>query len=156
MSYSSKIDVDAGFCNDRTPTSGTGMGTSATNYVALTRLNTNKTPSLLCQDVNDIFKTPVGLITIDEVTMGGIVYDSSKTNTTTYLYTNSNYWTISPFKYNNGAYMFYVFYGQVGAALVNGFDGVLGVRPVINLKSDTLFEDGGTGETSTPYVIIGT
>ena len=31
-----------------------------------------------------------------------------------------------------------------------------GVRPVINLKSSTLFEEGGTGLANNPYVVQGT
>ena len=29
-----------------------------------------------------------------------------------------------------------------------------GIRPVINLKADTLFEAGGTGTSSNPYVVM--
>jgi len=31
-----------------------------------------------------------------------------------------------------------------------------GVRPVVNLKSDALFVQGGTGTNTNPYVVIGT
>ncbi len=156
--YSSNIDVNAGFCNDRTPTSGTGAGTSATNYAAYTRLNTNKAPSLLCTNTDDIFKTNVGLITSDEVSIGGMVNDSSKTNITTFLYTNSHYWTMSPYWFNSSdghAYVFIVHSsGYLGLWNVNY--GIPGTRPVINLKASTLFEEGGTGLANNPYVVIGT
>ncbi len=69
-----------------------------TYYATYARLIINKTPSLLCSNEEDIFKTPIGLITADEVQMGGIVYNSP-VNTSSYLYTNSSYWTISPYDY---------------------------------------------------------
>ena len=34
-----------------------------------------------------------------------------------------------------------------------GVGNSLGVRPVINLKADTLFASGGTGTQSNPYVV---
>ena len=150
--YGSYIDIDAGFCNDRTPYSGSGIGTT-TYYAAQNRLQTNKTPSLLCTDVGDIFKMPVGLITADEVQLSGMIYGGSG-NTSSYLYTNSQYWTMSPYFANSIAYLFSVCsYGSLYWCEVPSTNGV---RPVINLKSDTLFEDGGTGLANNPYVVLGT
>ena len=154
--YSSKIDVDAGFCNDRTSHSGSGTGTTQTYYAAYNRLINNKEPSLLCMNADDIFKTNVGLITADEVSMGGMVY-SSPNNTSSYLYTNSSYWTISPSWFISGyAYVFYVW----SSGFLNNHDSLdstnHGVRPVINLKANTLFEEGETGLANNPYVVIGT
>ena len=51
--------------------------------------------------------------------------------------------------------MFHVGYsGYITDAGV--YTATTGVRPVINLKADTLFEEGGTGEASTPFVVKGT
>ena len=155
MEYSSKIDVDAGFCNDRTPHSGSGTGTTATNYAAYNRLVNNKAPSLLCTNADDIFKTPVGLITADEVSMGGMIYEGSG-NSSSYLYTNSHYWTMSPsvLNSNGDAIVFFVY--SDGFLSHNDVDSTYGVRPVVNLKSDALFVQGGTGTNTNPYVVIGT
>lgn len=84
--YSEKLDLDAGFCNDRSPFSGTGEGVTTTYFLAYNRLYTNKTPSLLCAHSNDVFKTPTGLITADEASMAGMVADTNKKNTTSYIY----------------------------------------------------------------------
>ena len=72
--YASYIDMDAGFCNDRQPSTSSsslngsgGTGTTTTYYGAYIRLVTNMAPSLLCPVNGDIFKTPVGLITADEI-----------------------------------------------------------------------------------------
>ena len=48
LEYFGNIDLNAGFCNDRTPTSGTGLGTTETYYAAYNRLVNNKNPNLLC------------------------------------------------------------------------------------------------------------
>ncbi len=159
--YSSRIDVDAGFCNDRTPYSGPGTGTTASNYAAYNRLYTNKALSLLCTNADDILKTNVGLITADEVSMSGMVY-SSLANTSSYLYTNNAYWAMSPAYYNpSDTYPTYVFRvnkdGSLGKSRLYTASGAtnLGVRPVVNLKSDVLFEVGGTGLANNPYVVQG-
>ena len=152
--YGSYIDTNAGFCNDRTPYSGSGTGTTVTNYGVYTRLKTNKAPSLLCSST-DVFKTPLGLITADEVQMGGIVY-SSPSNTNSYLSTTKAYWTMSPSSFSGSVtYMLYVNYDSTlyGTSVNNSSNGV---RPVINLKADTVFEQGGQGTSNSPFVVQGT
>ena len=74
-------------------------------------------------------------------------------NTSYYLYNGQNYWTMSPY-YWSGTYAS-VFYVYSDGFLSNaGVDvTVIGVRPVINLKADTLFVTGGTGTRTNPYVV---
>ena len=55
LEYSSKISQDAGFCGDRTYTSGYAYGTSSTEYSTKNRLN-NDAPSLDCPDKNDLIQ----------------------------------------------------------------------------------------------------
>ena len=163
--YSSHVDTNAGFCNDRTidPTSsGTGIGTSATYYGAYNRLYDNKSPSFKCSDKNnDLFTEsssnkgnkkltyPVGLITADEVSYAGGVARSS--NNSYYLYTGMNYWTMSPFNFSSSrARVFYVYWS---GDLDNWFvEETRGVRPVINLKADVTIT-GGNGSSSTPFEV---
>ena len=149
--YVSKIATGEGaiFCNDRTPYSGSGLGDSYTEYAAKYRLYVNKAPSLKCTDVGDRFTTSVGLIAADEVAYAGGVYGSN--NSGYYLYTDRVYWTMSPSYCLNGyARVFYVNpNGGLGGGDVNWADP--GVRPVINLKSNTVFV--GSGFSSDPYVV---
>lgn len=63
LSYADKLDGNAGFCGDRTPsTSNTsinnqgGTGTTITYYGGYIRLYTNKTPSLACS-TDDLYTT---------------------------------------------------------------------------------------------------
>ena len=73
-------------------------------------------------------------------------------NQSYYLYNNTYYWTMSPCSWNGGdACVFFVTSnGRLNGAGVNGG---LGVRPVINLKSNTEFASGGQGTTTKPYVV---
>ena len=159
-SYADKIDGNAGFCNDRTPYSGSGTGTSATEYAAYNRLYINKSPTFECSNSSDLFTTsgssqgnkalqyPIGLITADEVAYAGGV--NGQTNQSYYLYTGQAYWTVSPSYYNGGAIVFRVnSHGQLnGPNVINSS----GVRPVINLKSSVQIT-GGDGSSGNPYVI---
>ena len=160
-SYASDIDMNAGFCNDRIPYSGSGTGKTATIYAVYNRLVTNKTPSFKCSNSSDLFTVsssskgnkalqyPIGLITADEVSYAGGVVGSR--NSSYYLYTNSAYWTMSPSLYDTtGARVFFVSsYGTLGWTYVNS---AIGVRPVVNLKADVQISSG-TGTSSNPYVI---
>ena len=150
----------ANFCNDRQPSTAKdtinnngGTGTTATYYASYNRLVTNKTPSFKCTEVNDRFTTSVGLITADEVAYAGGLIGSENLNY--YLYTNQYYWTMSPSD-------FYVSYNRASNFCVRNKDGSFGsdtvefttpgIRPVINLKSSTVFSSG-TGASSDPYIV---
>ena len=157
-SYADKIDRNAGFCGDRTPYSGSGTGTSATDYAAYNRLYTNKQPTFECldgdlyttkgsEDGNKALQYPIGLITADEVAYAGGVYGRS--NSSYYLYTNSTYWTMSP-SYFPYAYVFLV--NSNGGLSWNSVDYANGVRPAINLRSDITISSGD-GTSSNPYTI---
>ena len=141
------------FCNDRSLATGTGIGTSETYYMVFHRLVSLLTPTLKCTDTSDRFTTPVGLITADEVVYAGGVYATN--NSGYYLYTGGYYWTMSPFYFNpnvaapTGEFLVYSS-GLFGAGAVD--DRVRGVRPVINLKADTIFS-GGSGTSSNPYIV---
>lgn len=45
---------------------------------------------------NGYLTNPIGLITADEVAMAGMIADSYQATTKSYLYTGSNYWTMTP------------------------------------------------------------
>ena len=163
--YSSYIDTNAGFCNGRTPLSGTGTGTTYTEYGARYRLYNSGSPTFGCSDKgNDLFTVsssnkgnhaltyPIGLITTDEAWYAG-GYQSN--NISYYLYTNQAYWTMSPSTFlATSAYEFYL--DSSGGLYSNTTNSAYGLRPVINLKADTLFEAGGEGTSSNSYVVIQT
>ena len=159
--YADDLDGNAGFCGDRTPYSGTGTGTSTTYYGAYNRLNTNKAPTFECASDSDLYTTsgsedgngaltyPIGLITADEVMLAGGTTSVSGNNKY-YLYTNSSYWTMSPYYYFSWAFVFYV--SPNGRLNYYTVDDAYGVRPVVNLKADTQFSSGN-GTSETPFVV---
>ena len=157
--YSDKV-ADVIYCNDRSMKSGTGYGTTVTYYSARYRLYTNKSPVLTCTNKNDRFTVsdtsrgngaltyPVGLITADEVAMGGGVYATS--NSSYYLYTGQYYWAMSPYNFNgSGAYEFSV--GSDGRIIYDYVGFTSGVRPVLSLKSDISVT--GSGTQNDPFLV---
>ena len=163
--YSDKV-ADVIYCNDRQIDNlsgygnALGYGTNQTAYMAKYRLYTNKSPVLTGTNKNDRFTVddttngngaltyPVGLITADEMSMGGAVYASS--NSSYYLYTGNDYWTMSPCFFRSGnAHEFYVdSSGNINYSSVYYSNGV---RPVLSLKSDISVT--GSGTQSDPWVV---
>ena len=153
-----KYIADAIYCNDRSVSSGTGIGTTNTTYAAKTRRD-NGTPTLKCANNNDKFTKSttigngkltkmIGLITSDEVMYAG---GTTSTNKEYYLYSGIRYWTMAPYSYVSGiAGVDYVHReGSLDSLVVNGADGA--VRPVVSLKSDAI--SGGSGTAASPFLV---
>ena len=171
QSYTDKISRDAGFCGDREPstsqTISNGLGgsrTTTTYYGAYIRLVSNKAPTFECQNDSDLYTVsssnqgnkaldyPIGLISVDEVAYAGGVYNTA--NNSYYLYSNSRYWTMSPYYFSLYAY-YPVFLVEISVSFGNSMTGgTWGVRSVINLASDVRIS--GSGTTSDPYTVVGT
>ena len=95
---------------------------------------------------------PVGLITYDELTYAGMDYNH--VNKLSWVYSLQHYWTMSPSNFDAVA-------GCANEWQINsagflsywwGVSGSIGIRPVINLKSDVKIS-GGTGTANNPYVV---
>ncbi|CDF11667.1 unknown [Mycoplasma sp. CAG:776] len=179
--YGDKVSKEAGFCNDRriagenetfwNSDTKKGYGTNITAYAPFSRFLTTgggwaskQNPTLKCSQLSsDMFtpgtsskgnkklSSPVGLITADEVVYAG--GKGGTNNTSYYLYTGQNYWTMSPYYVNsNGnAGVFYVHSG--GGLNLNRVDLTNGVRPVINIANDV--EITGSGTSDDPYIVEG-
>ncbi len=160
------VVADAGFCNDRTLLNGDGFSTNtATYYTVYKRIN-RYLPTLKCQNpLNDLFTLstngkgnkaltyPIGLITVDELMMSGVVY--GYLNTLTYTFFNRIYWTMSPYGFNlsgdkGSRNAVLNAYGNFGLTFTNAN---YGYYPVINIKGDTKIS-GGIGTSSSPYEIV--
>ena len=165
-SYTSYIE-DTVYCNERGISELNGWnpnGGSTNNSLYFTgfyRMNyQSQKPNFNCSRALDKFTVssskgngkltyPVGLITIDEIIYAGGRYS---TNSNYYLYTDQDYWTISPSSFS--------LYGALNAVIMSNTGGlsydttgtILGVRPVISLKIDTIIESGD-GTQNNPYVI---
>lgn len=115
----------------------------------------NKRRDLFTTNISDLenignkkLTYPVGLITSDEVIFAGGFGGAG--NSTYYLYTNKDYWTMSPYYHNsNDAALFAV---NSGSTLnCHGVRNITGLRPIINLRADTIFT--GEGFETNPFVV---
>ena len=159
------VIADAGFCNDRSLSSGNGYSTTSsyTYYGPYRRYYQTKQPTLKCAQTNDLFtlKTstkgnkaltyPIGLITVDELMLSG--YADGYINKSAYTYSTSYYWTLSPRYFSVSLTAAYEFLlssaGFPGSGWVT--DGY-GVRAVVNLSSDAQIS-GGIGTANSPFEI---
>ena len=158
--YTSKL-ADETFCNDRSISSGSGYLTSPTTYYRpFNSLYNKKTLSLKCIQSNDKLKVantsatldyPISLITADETAMAGGVFDTANTNY--YLYSGQSFYTLTPSYFDSGNSRANVWTVQHSGVL--DWYSVyfsFGVRPVINLKSDTLITKGD-GSSLNPFTV---
>ena len=155
--------ADSGFCNDRSLDSGDGISTTSSTYFGSYRRYINHNPGLICPQQNDLFTInnaadgnqaltyPIGLITVDELMLGGLSY--GYLNRLSYTYSSVTYWTMSPRYFDApsvGVYEFYAYsIGSVGYDIVTRSHGV---RPVINLAPDVEIESG-IGTANDPYIV---
>ena len=173
INYGKYISTTAIYCNDRSnPAGGYNTGKSTFLYGADTRLETNKTPTYDCTNVNDKFTVdtstgngkltyPIALMTADEVSFaGGVVFEDTKA-WSWYNYNSANgrsagisWWLLSPFYWNKFAYVFDVEINTDSFGKLNGSTTGLTdhVRPVISLKSCVKIS-GGDGSANAPYTI---
>ncbi len=150
---------------------GTGIGTSGTLYGTHTRLTASSStlgpggtgPELACPNKVDAYTVDdttngngalsekIGLLTVDEAVMAGLVPAIS--NSSNYLYTNSSYWLGSPFGfYSNHSH------AHVWRVLSDGglyhivvYNSYIGLRPAVYLSN--LVSISGTGTWNDPYKI---
>ena len=155
---------DTIWCNDRSISLLNGWnpnGGDTRQYLRFspyTRAYTTYSPSLLCPS-NDSFTVsnsngngaltyPVGLLTSDEIMMAG--GKGGTDNSTYYLYTNQNYWAVSPnYFYSYFASEFRVY--SSGALRYVGVDGANGARPAVSLKLGATWS--GSGTSTDPYTV---
>ena len=160
-SYTSKL-TDETFCNDKSIASGTGYRIDEdTMYETSKRLKSSM-PSLKCTQNNYKFRLsnerakldyPVSLITGDEVAMSGGTFNKSNKNY--YLYNGKLFWTLSPSRFDSLHSTIDVWHLRESGALNPDYDvtvNFIGVRPVINLKADTIIAKGD-GTALSPFVV---
>ncbi len=166
-SYTEKLE-DTVFCNDRGLYSGplagkdANAGTSYTRFDTYNRIYVDFSPTLSCSNVsrdgftvstesggNGKLTYPVGLLTVDEAILAGT---TSKTNTSYYLYSDSQYWLMSPAGFSTSFHACTFNINSYGTLANNRVVGKYGIRPSISLSSGTK-TSGGLGTADDPYVI---
>ena len=100
---------------------------------------------------------PVGLILADEVGLaGGRAYYNGgySPNSNYYLYNGKYYWTLSPSRFASSYSYAYVWLVLPSGSLSSwrNVTNSFGVRPVINLKADTVITKGD-GSSLNPFVV---
>ena len=120
-----------------------------------------KNPQLKCPreedkylKANGYLKYSIGLLTLDEASLAGGIGDSNTSNKQYYLYTGSIFWLGSPGAwYTSASWVIWPYVYSDGYFYAGWFvDNVVGVRPVLSLKSDTLYVSGD-GSQSNPYIV---
>ena len=174
-SYSKYISTEAVYCNDRELAQGSTYKTGNTtfDYAPRGRLDTNKTPAYNCTNIKDAFSGsnseakltyPIGLMTSDEITYaGGKTYTILPSPYAWYYLnsaggsiTGSTYWySLSPIYWYGSFSWVWGVAGSDNTGYLGRNDvlGSLAVRPVISLKSCTLYSTGN-GAPETPYEIV--
>ena len=151
------------FCNDRSVMrysdksdySNLGYGIEKTTYTH----HGGGQNKLTCSSKNDSFNASgtnngngkllykIGLLTVDEVNLAGGLHD----NINYYLYTGTRYFTMTPCD-NVGAATFIRFVTETGKAYASNLTtNKYGVKPVINLKPNSLIS--GDGTINNPYIV---
>ncbi len=178
--FVNKIDVNAGFCNDRSIKNNEdnlswsmdtkkGYGLNYTAYNGFSKFGYEDSykdifePTLYCPNKNhDLFTSktsikgnkkltyPIGLITADEIVYAG-AFGSQESNY--YLNNNLVFWTMTADRFYKND-MARVFIEHFETTLGNYETKVAaGVRPVINLKANVTLT--GTGTKDNPYIVEG-
>ena len=183
--YISKTTI---YCNDRSVGSGTyNLGGTNFYFSGYVRLNTNKTPSYKCgantsdglfestQATEDKFsasttgggngqlKYPIALMTVDEISFAGGVWQTNLTNPYAWYYLNSAsgsivgsraWWLLSSYCWNgSGSGVFDVGGSSSPGILIGSYvsESADAVRPVISLAS--CVQITGTGTSTDPYKV---
>ena len=156
--FDGKVDNQAIYCGDRRK--GTNQYTG-TNYAGRDRIEKGQ-PAMKCPSDdsygvdagNKKLTYPVGLLSVDEINLSGAVWSRSHDNN--YLYTDNNYWLITPsiwYKTYTVNILQVTSNGGVKDAHPDFIAG--GIRPAITIKGDsTIFY--GDGSKDKPFVMTTT
>ena len=125
--------------------------------------STSNKPVLSCENVTDQFsksnpeatlKYSVGLLTADEIILGGLGGNGAGLPSGNYLRAGNIYWSLSPSDFLNGSGLAREFYVNANGTLYDSSVAItVGLRPVVSLKLGTEFESGGEGTSLKPYVV---
>ena len=174
--YTKYLSTSAVYCNDRSL--GTGQTYSASssskfNFATYYRMDDDTkgakaNPTYNCTDIRDAFSVdntsakltyPVSLMTADEIAFAGGVAKKNMNRPYAWFISNSvgtqvsaYWWSLSPFSWD-GSHAFVWRWDSVYADNLSVRVGdPIAVRPVISLKSCTLYSTGD-GTPETPYEI---
>ena len=179
--YTKYLSTSAVYCNDRNE--GTGQTynyasspTSDFIFAPYYRMNydtkgAKANPSYNCTDIRDAFSVdntsakltyPVSLMTADEIAFAGGVANTTMNKPYAWFISNSvgsqasyDWHSLSPYFWNGYRVSVWYWYEHSAFLLYGYLDGTDAVRPVLSLKSCTLYSTGD-GSATNPYTILET
>ena len=119
---------------------------------AIMTLYSSYTPSFKCNNDSNgkgVIKSSVGLLTYDEVVYSGGYFN--QTNSNYYLYNNKYFWAMSPAGFS-GTYSRAWSVYHTGNIRSSDVSDSITLRPVLNLKADTVIS-AGSGTSDDPYIV---
>ena len=170
--YTKYLSTSAVYCNDRNLSSGGTYSTSSEfNYAPYYRMDYDTkgavaNPTYNCTDIRDAFSVdntsakltyPVALMTADEISFAGGVFNTSTSATWAWFNSNSagtqlssNWWSLSPIYWSGSRVYMWGWQSERFLYYTTTVSGK--VRPTISLKSCTKWNIGD-GTSENPYTI---
>lgn len=106
---------------------------------------TSNDKTLICSDLDySKYELNIGLLSAEEL------YYATSNKTETYLNNGTNWWTMTPYSFDNNSAKVVGFNSKTGIE-ASDVENELNVRPVINIKNNVTVT--GTGTKEDPYVI---
>ena len=158
---------DLSFCNDRSVATGYNYTDSTFHF---NRYDLG-TPTLSCPNASDNFTVgashgnaqlslPIGLITADEMILAGAKNGADAVNSTYYLKTNYQYWTVTPRYYNGTTVKMWRANSDGSIGTADNESNNKYFRPVIALNENVYVERDssgnptGNGSAANPYNVL--
>lgn len=174
-SYTKYLSKDAVYCNDRTEGTNESYDVSAHfNFAPYYRMGydtaaSTASPSFDCTNIKDAFsvnnpearlKYPIGLMTTDEMSYAGGVYNLTMNSPYPWFVSNSNgemvtdvwWWSMSPVGWNLQYAYVWAFHGTDHYLASSRVYRDRAVRPVVSLKGNLVWKSGD-GSISSPYEV---
>ncbi len=117
-------------------------------YGSRYKLEKNKTPSIRCHNKEDLIYNEIGLLTSNEASLAGFVYNVSNNNN--YLSKAYNWWLLDPYSFDNTINNMIV--TNEGKLFNQSILNNLYLRPVINIKGNIKIT--GDGSLNNPFQIV--
>ncbi len=153
--------ADTKFCNDRSVSEGVATGIAEATFNGYNRVTGVNAPTLICPHTGDLLSKAdghlgrnVGMITADELIMGGLIASSTTWQVATsnnYLDLGNPYWTMTPSTSGGSSSSDMVYMITSDSVQVPVSNTTYYRVPVVNIKADVYAS--GSGTSANPYLI---
>ena len=153
--------ADTKFCNDRSVSEGVATGIAEATFNGYNRVTGVNDPTLICPHTGDLLSKAdghlgrnVGMITADELIMGGLIASSTTwqvASSDNYLDLGNPYWTMTPSTSGGSSSSDMVYMITSDSVQVPVSNTTYYRVPVVNIKADVYAS--GSGTSANPYLI---